>query len=48
MSAADIRETQLLGEDASGYLALQVLLEELRSSTGLVSAAALDSAGILL
>jgi len=45
VSAADIRDTQLLGEEGTGYLALQVLLEELRSSTGLASAAALDSAG---
>ena len=48
MSPADIRETQLLGEDGSGYLALQVLLDQLRSSTALVSAAAVDSAGTLL
>ena len=47
-SANDLRDAQLLGEDGAGYLALQVLLEELRSSTGLVSAAALDSAGTLL
>ena len=44
-SGADLRDAQLLGEEGSGYLALQVLLEELRASTGLVSAAALDSAG---
>jgi len=48
VSAADIRDAQLLGEDGTGYLALQVLLEELRSSTGLMSAAALDSAGMTL
>ena len=48
VSAADIRDTQLLGEDGTAYLSLQVLLEELRSSTGLMSAAALDSAGITL
>jgi signal transduction histidine kinase len=48
VSAADVREAQLLGEDGNGYLALQVLLEELRAATGLVGAAALDSAGTLL
>jgi len=48
VSATDIRDAQLLGEDGTGYLSLQVLLEELRSSTGLVSAAALDSAGTTL
>ena len=48
VSGDDIRDTQLLGEDGNGYLTLQVLLEELRSATGLVSAAALDSAGTLL
>jgi len=48
VSAADIHDTQLLGEDGTGYLSLQVLLEELRSSTGLVSAATLDSAGSTL
>ena len=48
VSAADIHDTQLLGEDGTGYLSLQVLLEELRSSTGLMSAAALDSAGTTL
>ncbi len=48
VSPADIHDAQLLGEEGSGYLALQVLLEELRSSTGLVSAAALDSGGTLL
>jgi signal transduction histidine kinase len=47
-SAADLRDAQLLGEDGTGYLALQVLLEELRASTGLVSASALDSAGALV
>ncbi|HKQ59076.1 MAG TPA: hypothetical protein VJY35_14535, partial [Candidatus Eisenbacteria bacterium] len=29
-SVDDLRNAQLLGEDGSGYLALQVLLEELR------------------
>ena len=48
VSPADLRDAQLLGEDGNGYLALQVLLEEMRSSTGLVSAAALDSAGAAL
>jgi signal transduction histidine kinase len=48
VSPADLRDAQLLGEEGSGYLALQVLLEELRSSTGLVNAAALDSAGASL
>ena len=48
VSPADLHDVQLLGEDGSGYLALQVLLEELRSSTGLANAAALDSTGALL
>ena len=48
VSAADLRDAQLMGEDGSGYLALQVLLEELRSSTGLAAAAALDSTGAAL
>ena len=48
VSAADIRDTQLFGEDGTGYLAIQVLLEEMRSATGLASAAALDSAGLTL
>jgi signal transduction histidine kinase len=48
VSPTDLHDAQLLGEDGSGYLALQVLLEELRSSTGLVSAAALDSIGASL
>jgi signal transduction histidine kinase len=48
VSAADLHDAQLMGEDGSGYLALQVLLEELRSTTGLASAAALDSAGASL
>ena len=47
VGAAELREARL-GEEGDGYLALQVLLEELRSSTGLVSAAALDSAGMLV
>ena len=45
VSTTDLRDAQLLGEDGSGYLAIEVMLEELRSSTGLVSAAALDSTG---
>jgi signal transduction histidine kinase len=48
VSATDLRDAQLLGEDGSGYLALEVMLEELRSSTGLVSASALDSTGAAL
>jgi signal transduction histidine kinase len=48
VSPADIREAQLLGEDGGGYLALEVVLDGLRSTTGLVSAAALDSAGMLV
>lgn len=48
VSPEDIRDVHRLGEEASGYLALQVLLEEIRASTGLVAAAALDSAGLVL
>ncbi|MGH7730803.1 MAG: histidine kinase dimerization/phospho-acceptor domain-containing protein, partial [Candidatus Eiseniibacteriota bacterium] len=48
VSPTDLRDTQLLGEEGSRYLVLQVLLEELRSSNGLVSATAIDSAGTLL
>ncbi len=43
-----MRDARLLGEDGTGYLALQVLLEELRAATGLVSGAALDSSGTVL
>jgi signal transduction histidine kinase len=45
ISPGVLRDAELLGEEGSGYLALQVLLEELHSSTGLVYAAALDSTG---
>jgi hypothetical protein len=48
VSVTDLRDAQLLGEDGSGYLALEVMLEELRSSTGLVSTSALDSTGVAL
>jgi signal transduction histidine kinase len=48
VSPDDLREVHLLGEDANAYLALQVLLEGMRSSTGLLDAAALDSAGLVL
>jgi signal transduction histidine kinase len=48
VSPADLREVQLLGEEAPAFLALQVMLEEIRSSTGLVSAEALDSTGVVL
>jgi len=48
ISASEIRDAQILGEEGSGYLALQVLLEELRSTNGLVSVAALDSVGIVV
>jgi signal transduction histidine kinase len=48
VSADDLRSARDLGEDGTGYLALQVLLEGLRSSTGLVAASAVDTAGALI
>jgi signal transduction histidine kinase len=48
VGADDVRDVHRLGEEAGGYLALQVLLEEIRASTGLAAAAALDSAGLVL
>src|SRR5262249_42328916 len=45
ISPGVLRDAELLGEEGSGDLALQVLLEELHSSTGLVYAAARDSTG---
>ncbi|MBI1795614.1 MAG: hypothetical protein HYR74_01030 [Candidatus Eisenbacteria bacterium] len=48
VSPDDVREVRLFGEDANSYLVLQVLLEGMRSSTGLRDAAALDSTGLVL
>lgn len=44
ISADDVRDAQLLGEDGPGYGTLQVQLEELRATTNLASASLFDSA----
>ncbi|OGF11188.1 MAG: hypothetical protein A2W00_10040 [Candidatus Eisenbacteria bacterium RBG_16_71_46] len=48
LSAADIADVRLLGEEAPGYVSLQVLLEELRATTRVTSASVLDSARVAL
>jgi signal transduction histidine kinase len=43
VSPADLADARLLGEEGSGYIALQVLLEQLRTASSASSAALLDS-----
>ena len=43
VSAADVREAQLLGEEGNGYLALQVLLEAPGASIGRMRELLLES-----
>ena len=44
VSAKDLADARLLGEEGSGYIAIQVQLEQLRAASGTVRAALLDSA----
>ena len=44
VSPADVADARLLGEEGSGYIAIQVLLEQLRTASGAAHAALLDSA----
>ena len=44
ISAEDVADAGLLGEDGTGYGTLQVQLEELRATTGLANASLFDSA----
>jgi signal transduction histidine kinase len=44
LSATDVADAQLLGEEGSGFIAIQVLLEQLRSTPGTLHASLLDSA----
>ena len=44
VSAADVADAGRFGEEGSGYIALQALLEALRSSSGIANASVLDSA----
>ena len=43
VSPADVSDAAHFGEEGSGYIALQALLEALRSSAGITNAAVLDS-----
>ena len=44
VSPADLADARRLGEEGTGYIALQLLLEQLRSASGATHAALLDSA----
>jgi signal transduction histidine kinase len=44
VSPDDVADARLLGEEGSGYIALQVLLEQLRATSGAAHVAVLDSA----
>jgi signal transduction histidine kinase len=44
VSPADVADAAHFGEEGSGYIALQALLEALRTTSGLVNASLLDSA----
>ena len=44
VSPKDLADARLLGEEGSGYIAIQLLLEQLRAASGTVRAALLDSA----
>ncbi len=48
VSAQDLADARLLGEDGTGYIALQLLLEQLRSTPGTVHASVLDSTGVVV
>ena len=48
VSPDDVGDALLLGEDGSGYIVLQVLLEQLRATPGTVGASLLDSAGTVV
>jgi len=48
VSAADLEDARRLGEDGVGYGNLQVLLEELRATSGVANAAVVDTAGTVL
>ncbi len=48
VSALDIEDARRLGDEGVGYGNLQVLLEELRATSGVANATVLDTAGIVI
>ena len=48
VSARDLADARLLGEEGAGYLPLQLLLEQLRATPGTVHASIVDSTGAVI
>lgn len=48
VSAADLRDARILGEEGTGFIALQLLLEQLRSTPGTLHTSVVDSTGTVV